>query len=208
MKNGDTIEVTVNWIDSVGGSRFNMVHNYRVTATAGTLKTWLNDWVSTYATALEKTVATASNLSVLGLYPTTVSAVQAVAFNLNTPTESASATLGKRGTAATQSYNPRAATLISLVTGVRGRSYRGRLYYPAPGESMVDAGGTLSENANKVLTAFAAAIKVLGSTQEQGIITVYSRKLSTPDIVFNTAVTELLLRGNLASQRRRRRQLS
>lgn len=208
MKSGDVIEVTVTATDSTSSTTFSMVHNYRVTATAGNIRTWGAEWASAYDAALKKAVPTVSNKSVASLYPTTTLFTQAVMFNLNTPTENYAQNLAVRGTDAAQAYNPRAAILTSLNTGVRGRSYRGRLFYPPVGENNVDAGGTISTDTLTVFQTFMNDIKVLGNSDENGTIAVYSRKLSTENIVFSTVVTQLTVRSNLASQRRRRRSLT
>ena len=208
MQQGDVIEVTATAHDSTSSTTFSMVHHFRVTAHSGDIAAWLGKVATAYVAALNKTPTTPGRRNLLSMYPTTTSFQRLTAFNLDTPTESASQAITGQGTDAAQAYNPRAAALLSLVTGVRGRSYRGRLYYPPFSEVTVASGGTIDSTVVPVWTAFGEDIKVLGDAGDNGNLVVYSRKLSTTGIVFNTVVTSVLARSQLASQRRRRRILS
>ena len=98
---------------------------------------------------------------------------------------------------------PQAATVVSLLTGRPGRSYRGRIYVPAWGGSLVSPGGrlgspTTTQVAENVRTIKDICVDECPATFVPKMV-VYSPKL---DVV--TPVTQLSVGDVVDTQRRRR----
>lgn len=207
MKNGDIIQCVLSASDTVSKSDFHMVHNYRVTATQGQIATWADAVANSWENKFDTTRTPGYAFPASQLWGQTTTFSKFSVYNVNTPDEQASIRLSAQGSINSPAYDPRSALLMRLSTGLRGKSYNGHLYYPPPCDRWIEAGIITRQYGLRLAEAFANAIKVLGTRAEQGILTVYSRKLSTDMIIFNTAVSKLTCSTALASQRRRREEI-
>jgi hypothetical protein len=207
MKNGDVIECKISAVDSASKAKFNMVHHYRVTATAGNIATWTQNVRNSYYNALVSRPPRQTFRCIDAIWPISLTFFQLDTFNINTPDEQASVSIVASGTIGRESYDPRAAILVRFGTGMRGRSFKGAGYYPPPAEEDVND-GKLENNATFLgMSTFIAQLRVLGTAAEQGHLVVYSRKLSTEQVIFSTIVDQITYSTTLSSQRRRRRRL-
>ena len=205
MKNGDTIECVVTSNDSASGAEFKNVLHFRVTATAGTIGAWTEAVGNSFRRSLQAAVPGIEPNQLIELYPKTFRWVNFQTANLDTPDEQGDYLPTTVGSLTAQSYDPRASVLLRLKTGLRGKSRRGFVYMPPPAENYIGSGGTVNRQALLIYHQWALDLKVLGTAEEQGLLVVYSRTLSTQSIVFNTAVSTVNVAGLLSSQRRRRR---
>lgn len=125
------------------------------------------------------------------------------AVNLNRPTEETVQQVGLRGTR-TIGYPapPELTFVVALATGLRGRSYNGRIYWPCTDSRFVP-NGNVDPNDRGVLQAFFNLLRFTGNQASNGVLCVWSRALSTDEIVFTTPVTSANLRGRVYWQRRR-----
>lgn len=112
-------------------------------------------------------------------------------FNLNQPTIEFSFVSGVVGGQALESLGPRNAIVVSKKTGLRGRSFRGRLYLLPPVEAN-QIGGSITAAYEAALQLFSDdAIILTIPSGNQYNLNVYSPTLSTPPllIVSNDVVT-------------------
>lgn len=79
-------------------------------------------------------------------------------------------TLPVAGAVAGQSTPPQIALVVSFLTGLAGRSRRGRVYTPNPPESVSDGSGGISDAAARGTMISAAATAVEGSTPARNIV--------------------------------------
>lgn len=193
---GDVINVVFSGTYGSSATPWSMVKDYRITAinTAGSLQAWLG------TTAMSYTTAWVTQLLAQMADDFTFDRVEA--FNRNDLTEEAALTVDIDGTGNTDNLPLRVAAVILKETGLRGRSYFGRMSFPAMLAAAQD-NGVLEAAFVGLLTTWAAAIRVIGDATNQGHLTVYSPTLSTDDVVFNTLVTGFNIRNVLGSIRGR-----
>ena len=209
MKNGDLISTTVVASDSASGATFNMVHNYRVTNTDGVASTFFSTIGAIYQNKIRESNRSGRfNLNFLAFMPKTLTFNRVEMFNRNTPDEAGIYNMGDKGTSISQAYNPRAATFFRTRTGQRGRTRTGKMFYPPVTEGYLEAGNLADAAYIVILEAFADELRIMGNTEEQAILTVWSRKLSTETVFFNNPVTRVNVSIAMASQRRRRKHLT
>lgn len=193
---GDVINIVTEGNYGSSESNWSVVNDYRITAinNAGSLQAWL----TTVAASL--VAAWVSDL--LSIMDDDFAVTGFRAFNRNDLTEEASVTASVDGTGATDGMPLRMAAVILKETGFRGRSYAGRSAFPALISAAADL-GVLSAANVALLAAYAQAVRIAGDATNQGHLSVYSRTLSTPDVVFSTLVTGFTVRGTLGSVRLR-----
>ena len=138
------------------------------------------------------------------LLPTQVVISGLRAIGLTDPTFQEDDAVNITGAATGGFVSSRAAVVVSLLTGLRGRSYRGRMFIPTPTDVSAENGRLTATAA----TAYAAVVRSLltenvpnASGFEMGV---YSRKLSkdqgTPVV---TKITDIAVRTVLGSIRGR-----
>ena len=102
----------------------------------------------------------------------------------------------------TATHPPQIAAVFSLITGLTGRSYRGRCYWPATGAAL-DAGGAFTSPLAALAAAFDTLIKIgvaqSSSAPPSGVAAVYS---VTKDIT--TPLTSIRVGNGPDTQRRRK----
>jgi hypothetical protein len=102
----------------------------------------------------------------------------------------------------TSVHPPQVACVFSLITGLTGRSYRGRCYWPATGATL-DAGGAFTVVLATLATAFDTLIKVgiaqAAGAPPSGVAAVYS---VTKDVT--TPLTSIRVGNGPDTQRRRK----
>ena len=193
---GDVINIV--WSGTFGSSAtpWSIVKDYRITAinTAGQLSSWLNAIAASYASAWVN--------ALLADLADDFTLDRAEAFNRNDLTEGATATIDVDGTGSTDGLPLRVAAIIIKETGLRGRSYLGRMSFPALLAAAQD-NGVIEAATVALLTTWAGATRIVGDTTNQGHLTVYSPTLSTPSVVFNTLVSGYTVRNVLGSIRGR-----
>ena len=193
---GDTINIV--WSGTFGSSAtpWSMVKDYRITAinNAGSLSAWLATCAGTYTAAW--------TTALLAMLADEFTFDRAEAFNRNDLTEGATLTIDIDGTGNADGLPLRMAAVILKETGLRGRSYLGRMSFPAILGTLQD-NGILDDAVVAALTTWAGATRILGDATNQGHLTVYSPTLSTPDIVFNTLVSSYTIRNVMGSIRGR-----
>jgi hypothetical protein len=99
-------------------------------------------------------------------------------------------------------HPPQSACVFSLITGLTGRSYRGRCYWPATGAAL-DAGGAFTAVLATLATAFDTLVKTgiagAAGAPPSGVAAVYS---STKDLT--TPLTAIRVGNGPDTQRRRK----
>lgn len=93
---------------------------------------------------------------------------------------------------------PQCAACISMYTLIRGRSYRGRMYWPCVSESSLDVNGNLTITATGEYDTYAAALAGNVETDTGALWCVASRKLA-----ITTVVEQFVTRFPVRTQRRR-----
>lgn len=91
---------------------------------------------------------------------------------------------------------PQACPLVSLRTGVRGRSYRGRVYLPWPSEGSIASGSLGSSQQTTMQSAWTAFVTAMDATSAPLVVASYK---NASQALVTTATVEQLL----ATQRRR-----
>lgn len=121
------------------------------------------------------------------------------------PTVTTQVAVSNPGTAIGESVSMRDAPVIKLGTGLRGRSYNGRIYLMPPPESVNDGGTILASHCTDLET-FVNGLKRV-STQPSGNkydMVVYSRTLSVPPTSYvSTVVTTVSCNPKTGTQKRR-----
>lgn len=193
---GDVINMVIGGTFGSSATPWSMVKDYRITAinTAGSLSAWLTAVLTTYTGAW--VTALLQDLDEQFTFNTVR------AFNRNDPTEEANATVDIDGTATDEGLPLRAAVVMLKETGLRGRSFQGRMSFPAIHAAAQDL-GLLDAGALALFVAWSGAVRIIGDATNQGHMTVYSRTLSTDDVIFNTLVTGYSVRNTLGSIRGR-----
>lgn len=104
---------------------------------------------------------------------------------------------------------PAVASVLKIQTGIRGRSFRGRLYLPSPAESQM-AGGKITDgtevSATAAWTTFKNALIADATTPCQMGVATYDRRHFGAGAQF-TQAHDLLVEQTLATQRRRQSRL-
>jgi hypothetical protein len=115
--------------------------------------------------------------------------------------------VGANGTETADALGYRNCPVVKLTTGLRGRSYQGRMYLIAPSELRQDAGALEAGYISQV-NIWLGRMQVLtgtpsGNTYRQ---TVYSRTLSTPpSVIVDNVVQASIINPNLGTQRGRQK---
>ncbi len=148
-------------------------------------------------------------LAVAGIIPSLTAnweLEEVVCFNLNQPQFQASTPSGVTGSNVSPNDLPiRSAPLISKRTGLRGRSFRGRMYLPSITEESQQAGEIIPAEI-VILDAYGASLIniVTAGDLNQFNLEVYSPTLSTPPtIIVATPVATMTTNGVLATIRGR-----
>lgn len=205
MKNGDLIEVVSTFHDTVSLATFKNVLHFRVTATAGEIDNWATAVGQSMYSAMFKTNIEGYRQGLRRYYPKSLVIDGFRMFNLNTPDEESAYSQHGTGTDNGPAYNPRASVLVRQNTGMRGRNFRGFVHLPPMTETRTGPGGTLDLTQKANFQTCMNNLRIVGSAREQGIWVVYSRKLSTETVLFNSRVINVDVALAYASQRRRRR---
>lgn len=198
---GDNIRVVVRGFHTSQRLRWETSFVWRVTAINENAN--LFSWLNTLTRSLDTAWRTASP-RIDGQFGTDFSVESWVAVNLNQPTETAVSSQRLVGAANLGFQAPPELTmLIQLNTGVRGRSYTGRIYWPWQRLDHQDE-GVISPVHVPAIQSFFNVLRFAGDTFNNGTLAVWSRALSTPEVVFATVTTGYTLRTRLYWQRRRR----
>lgn len=99
----------------------------------------------------------------------------------------------------------RSAPVVKLLTGIRGRSFRGRVFLMAPAENQQD-GGVLGGGTITAIDTYIADLNQLNQQPSTNVyrLTIYSETLSSPPTTFiDNLVATRLVNPTLGSQRRR-----
>ena len=123
---------------------------------------------------------------------------------LTDPTVQAIFTNNQLGGGGTDPVAYRNAPVVKLKTGLRGRSFNGRLYLMATGEGNQDA-GVLDPAFVTVIQNFMANIQVLtaASSSNEYSLTVYSPTLSVPGSLVDNLVTQFIVNPRFGTQKSR-----
>lgn len=193
---GDVINFAYRGTNGASNSGWVMSVDYRITSinNAGSLNTWAN--------ALKTTWVNAWVAPLLGVFTDTFEGVDVTIFNRTDPTEGLTLEATYDGTATVDGLPLRASIVVNHLTGLRGRSFRGRTSMPAPTEGQQDD-GEIVEGLSTLTAAFWTANTTSGTVTDQGSMVVHSARLSTPSVVFNTIVTGHIIRGFMGSIRNR-----
>jgi hypothetical protein len=173
---------------------------WRVTAVSqtGSLPNWLNVLVASLSDAF---LQGGNHLARWTNDGFSISGFRAL--NLNTPTEEATNVQNWRGEYRIgYSMPPEATSVVHLSTGLAGRSYAGRIYWPFT-EARQQEAGVQTSNYIAALNRFFRVVRFAGNAQDNGVLAVWSRALSTDDVVFTTPVTTTNIRPRVYWQRRR-----
>jgi hypothetical protein len=101
--------------------------------------------------------------------------------------------------------SPRSAPVVSLRTGLIGRSFRGRSFLMSPTENET-VNGAMSVNLQSVIDDYYnAALQITGPVSGNVYrMTIFSKTLSTEESLVDNLVTNFIIRVNVGSQRKRR----
>jgi hypothetical protein len=148
-------------------------------------------WHNTNLKAAQTTEITLDSIDVIPQWDNTAPSVTKI---LTTP---------RPGTATGDSVPNNAAPCITLLTGLRGRSYRGRKYIPGYPETNVDGSLVGLSNLSALLTIMGAIVPLLSA--DDAALGVISRQLNNVARVIGviTAVTAFKADQIIDSQRRR-----
>ena len=180
----DTFRTTLNWQDvSMGISAHNVLHFYAPTKTEGDVFTALDAHVTAAMWDWPSSNAKVTSVDIIKLDGSAITVNHAIA---GSP--------GKWNGGGLGTSLPQVAGIVKLKSGVRGRSYRGRVFIPYVGEGEV-AGNVLIDVAavQAAWDTFKAAMVADGVTQ-----VIASYKLATQRAVINHVAE-----AKTATQRRR-----
>lgn len=162
----------------------------------------LFQWLSVLQQALNREWYTALN-PVRIRFHTGFSVQRLTAVNLNRPTETTVVQANWLGSRSIGFPAPPELTyVVALSTGLRGRSYNGRIYWPCPDSRFVP-NGIVDSNDFGVIQRFFNVMRFCGDANDNGTLCVWSRTLSTDDVVFTSIVNTASLRNRVYWQRRR-----
>lgn len=139
----DTFRVVQNWFDDHGQNAVNVIH---VRYHGGSAALVGDIWASHHPDDLYGTVINGARFDSLSITPLD----GASATTLFPLSGSASQFAGT----ASGDPIPQVAGMVKLTTGLRGRSFRGRLFLPFTGEAVVDAGFVASGTVASMQTAW------------------------------------------------------
>lgn len=126
-------------------------------------------------------------------------------FIVNKPTVAGGFAINTNGTTAANLLPLRSSVVSTKVTGLRGRSYRGRFFLPPPGEDVQDE-GVITGAYITVINGFLQALRFIGDgAGNSWQMAVYSPTLSPdPETAFVASlVSDFITRPVLGSQRGR-----
>lgn len=181
------------------GFSFGSVGTTELVNTPAALSEWADDAMAiladagTSATQVRNMLSTAGSIDSVSTY---LYGVSGPAVLVGTSTAAAIAGTG------TLNHPPQISTVVSLLTGIAGRSFRGRAYWPNLSTSIASSLMMSPSNAQNIANAFA---EILGLITDAGnplpgfYLGVYS---ATQDVV--TLVTSLAVGTAFDTQRRRR----
>lgn len=196
---GDNIRITADG-SLPNGSPWECTWVWRITAIVE--NTSLFQWLSVLQQTLNREWYTVLN-PVRIRFHTGFRVDRLNAVNLNQPTEETTVQAGWAGSRTIGFPAPPELTyVVSLATGLRGRSYNGRIYWPCSDSRFVP-NGVVDPNDFQVIQRFFNLLRFCGDQNDNGLLVVWSRVLSTDGIVFTTPVTSATLRQRVYWQRRR-----
>lgn len=153
-----------------------------------------------YCVELAQTIVGVVEFFLLPYIATDITFTEVRVFNVNQPTYMGVATSGNPGTGTTEWVGPRVAVVATKRTGLRGRSYRGRMFIPGVQEGQQNA-GTLSAGAITNYQAYVDnLVSMLSLASNQYIMVVYSAKLLTA-----TPVSSVNVQNNTGTIRGRKK---
>lgn len=121
-------------------------------------------------------------------------------FNVTQPTFQAAVQFNTPGSLADQLVSPRSAVVVSKNSGLRGRSFNGRMFLLPPGESQQDGGELTPAFETIVQTFVTGLILLILSNLNQYKLVVFSQKLG-----LDTLVATMIVRSILGTIRGRRK---
>lgn len=150
--------------------------------------------------ALADSVMTHLSTSFPSLLPSTAAIQPVVATDVTVVTgnQETSTLSAIPGTDTHSILPPQNAACISMYTLIRGRSYRGRMFWPCVSEASLDVNGNLTITATGHYDTYAAALAGNVETDTGALWAVASRKLAT-----TTVVQQFVTRFAVRTQRRR-----
>ena len=119
-------------------------------------------------------------------------------FGISDPTASATYVSNTAGTQTGETLPIRSAPVMTKITGLRGRTYRGRTFWPAPGEASQDGGVLLQAWVDVFADAGEELRLYEGDQMNVYQMVVYSAKLE-----IGTRVSNVIVRSTLGSIRGR-----
>lgn len=184
-----------------GGGDGNMVYtlHYRVTAETGAPSSFEN------CTDLAIALKDQTELSYLPILSDRITFEGVECVGITDPQAGAQAPSGLQGVQGEEVVSLRSAPVVSLKTGLRGRSFNGRIYLMPPRETQQASGELLATALQDFQNYFTDIREVtgplFGSTFD---VTVYSRKLSEEQsTVVDNLVSQWIVRPRLGSLRGR-----
>jgi hypothetical protein len=101
--------------------------------------------------------------------------------------------------------SPRSAPVVSLRTGLIGRSFRGRSFLMSPTENLTANGVMVTALIENIDDYYNAALQITGPVSGNVYrMTIFSKTLSTEESLVDNLVTNFIIRANTGSQRKRR----
>lgn len=124
-------------------------------------------------------------------------------YNIDQPTFATSVAVSLAGTSAGDVLGPRNAVLARKLTGLRGRSFRGRAFFPSPKEDQQQA-GDLTPAFVTAMQAFVDGLVTVTAASAN----VYRLAVRSEKLLLSTLVTSFDVRAGIATIRGRKTQLT
>jgi len=182
----DTYRVALNYTNTVNGLiAANVMHFKKSGGTSADLATKLNSHATNTMFELLPTTCSVTSIVITPLDGSSASYPY-------TPATPANWT----GHGGAGDFSPQVAAIVKLLTGKRGRSYRGRVYLPWIAEAQSGGGGLNGTSKNTTTSAWTAFLAAMLGDGWQMVVASY--KLETSEAVLTTTCE-----GFTATQRRR-----
>lgn len=203
---GDVIRVVMVGEQGIPSETWEVSLAYRVTAINENAD--FEDWTDALLDSL-RVYWTENNNNRATVWPSNFAFTHFRMLNLSNTDEERDVEMRLAGAASNYFYAPfELCYLVLLRTGQSGRSYLGKAFWPATNWNGVMTNGRYQAGQVQFHQQLWNRLRFLGDAFNNGTLTVWSRKLSTPTVVFNTITTSAEVQDRPFWRRSRRHRLS